>query len=338
MSVYNPFDFFLEPAAETFPFSYEDWQLHELQPFLPRRSRDAAARAVRDAHGRSARQAHHGHAGRGDAAAPERRSLLDPDGAGRPDARGDADACLRVVPRFGLAARAAAAASGHGGAIRVRLPHSAGRRREAGRRPRRDHGATSPISTRGAKCICPGAGWIGLDPTSGLLAGEGHIPLACTPEPASAAPISGAVDECKIDVRAHHVRCGASTNRRGSPSRTRMEQWNAIAAAGHAVDDELRRHDVRLTMGGEPTFVSAEDRDGAEWNTAALGPTKRLLAADLLWRAPGSLRSARASCTSARASGTPASSCRAGRLAATGAVTASRSGSDTALIADERRD
>ena len=43
----------------------------------------------------------------------------------------------------------------------------------------------------------PGAGWIGLDPTSGLLAGEGHIPLACSPEPATAAPITGAVDECE---------------------------------------------------------------------------------------------------------------------------------------------
>jgi uncharacterized protein (DUF2126 family) len=61
-------------------------------------------------------------------------------------------------------------------------------------------------------------------------------------------------------------------------------QWDMITAAGHGVDDELRRLDVRLTMGGEPTFVGIDDRDAAEWNTAALGPAKRLRATDLLWR------------------------------------------------------
>jgi uncharacterized protein (DUF2126 family) len=57
-----------------------------------------------------------------------------------------------------------------------------------------------------------------------------------------------------------------------------------IAKLGHQVDADLKKHDCRLTMGGEPTFVSISDRDAAEWNTVALGPLKRKLADDLMRR------------------------------------------------------
>jgi len=144
-----------------------------------------------------------------------------------------------------------------------------------------------------AEVYVPGAGWIGLDPTSGLFAGEGHIPLACTPDPVSAAPITGATDECDVTFYFHNRVKRIHEDPRVTKPYT-DEQWQAIEALGHAVDEELRDHDVRLTMGGEPTFVSIDDMDGAEWNIAALGPTKKGLAEDLLLRlkrrfAPGGM-------------------------------------------------
>ncbi|TWT40801.1 transglutaminase family protein [Botrimarina hoheduenensis] len=129
----------------------------------------------------------------------------------------------------------------------------------------------------------PGAGWVGLDPTSGLFAGEGHIPLACTPQPTSAAPITGGHEPCEVEfdfsmsvVRVHE-----------DPRVTKPyteEQWQQIDATGRLVDEHLVRGDVRLTMGGEPTFVSIDDMDGEEWQTAAVGPNKRRLAGSLLQR------------------------------------------------------
>ncbi len=144
-----------------------------------------------------------------------------------------------------------------------------------------------------AEVYLPGAGWIGLDPTSGLFAGEGHIPLAATPSPQSAAPVSGMHDEAEV-VFSHHMKVARILE---SPRVTlpyTEEQWQAIAKAGHEVDRRLREGDVRLTMGGEPTFVSIDDVDGAEWTTEAVGPDKRRYAETLIRRlrdrfAPGGL-------------------------------------------------
>ena len=61
-------------------------------------------------------------------------------------------------------------------------------------------------------------------------------------------------------------------------------QWDAINVLGRKIDERLRAGDVRLTMGGEPTFISIDDMDGPEWNTAAVGPTKRKLADQLIKR------------------------------------------------------
>ena len=134
-----------------------------------------------------------------------------------------------------------------------------------------------------AEVFLPGAGWVGLDPTSGLFAGEGHIPLACTPSPISAAPITGASDKAKVSFYFHN-----EVNRIHEDPRVTLpyseQQWSEIKSLGEKVDVELVKNDVRLTMGGEPTFVSIDDMESAQWNTAALGEHKRERAGDLLLR------------------------------------------------------
>ncbi len=131
-----------------------------------------------------------------------------------------------------------------------------------------------------AEVFIPGAGWVGLDPTSGLLAAEGHIPLACTPDPASAAPVTGATDVCEIEFEFDN----SVTRIHEDPRVTKPyseQQWQAIDALGKDIDQQFQQDDVRLTMGGEPTFVSVDDMEGEEWNTGADGEHKRKLAQQL---------------------------------------------------------
>ena len=171
----------------------------------------------------------------------------------------------------------------------------------------------------------PGAGWIGLDPTSGLYAGEGHIPLACSPEPSSAAPISGEIDPCETTFE-HRM----SVRRIWEAPRVTLPysdaQWAAIDALGSRVDADLVRQDVRLTQGGEPTFVSIDDREGGEWNTEAMGPTKRILSVELMAAPSAEVRPGR---PAALRPGQVVSGRAAAALVAqplSGARTASRSG------------
>lgn len=129
----------------------------------------------------------------------------------------------------------------------------------------------------------PGAGWIGFDPTSGLMAGEGHLPLAATPDPVSAAPIDGAVEVAEVTFDyAMQVSRIVETPRVTKPYDD--DQWTKINELGEQIDQELFAGDVRLTMGGEPTFVSIDDYEGEEWNGAAVGPTKKALGTQLIKR------------------------------------------------------
>ncbi len=279
MSVLNPFDFFLEPSAEQFPFSYEPELAAELAPFMAKceltplferyvadvpRTKKHTNDFLVELNQRLQKDISYLIRMEPGVQSPE-ETLTKASGS----CRDSAWLMVQVLRHLGLAARFV---SGYLIQLKSDIKSLDG-----------PSGTEIDFTDLHAWCevFLPGAGWIGLDPTSGLLAGEGHIPLACSPEPSSAAPVSGAIDECETEFE-HHM----EVTRVWEAPRVTLpytdDQWSDIEALGHQVDADLLAGDVRLTQGGEPTFVSVDDRDGAEWNTEAMGPTKRLLSADLM--------------------------------------------------------
>ena len=291
MSVTNPFDFFVEENVERFPFDYEPTLKKDLAPFLEAEPLTPTLREFVDSQRRHnvrtidflvelnqalARKIRYIIRLEPGVQTPEQTLML-----GSGSCRDSGWLLVQVLRGLGLAARFAS-----GYLIQLTADEKA---------LDGPSGTTADFTDlhAWAEVYVPGAGWIGLDPTSGLLAGEGHLPLVCTPDPASAAPVSGSTDDCEVEFE-HHMSVARVLE---SPRVTKPyteEQWQQIDALGRRIDVDLFQRDVRLTMGGEPTFVSIDDRDGAEWNTAAIGPNKRKLAGTLIKRlarsfAPGAL-------------------------------------------------
>lgn len=289
LTVINPFDFFLEDSAEHWPFAYAPEAARDLRPYLellPNCPRlDAWVAQL----------------------APERQRTVDllvalnrrlwreiryiirlEPGVQTPDetlekasgsCRDSAWLLVQVLRRLGIAARFC---SGYLIQLAADQPPLEG---PAG--PDRD------FTDLHAWCeaYLPGAGWIGLDPTSGLLTGEGHIPLAATADPQTAAPVSGAYaftprdaeDRCACDFQVEMRVERIHEDPRVTKPYTEAQRA-AIARLGAEIDARLQADDVRLVTGGEPTFVSIDDFDSAEWNTAALGAHKRERANELVRR------------------------------------------------------
>ncbi len=281
MAVINPFDFFVEPFAETFPFAYPAEFAEELAPYLDAEPAGPRLSAFLASIPRDHKNTVDFLVGLNQRLQREIRYLVRMEtGVQTPEqtlaenagsCRDSAWLLVQILRHLGLAARFV---SGYLIQLRPDVPPLDG-----------PVGAAQDFTDlhAWAEVYVPGAGWIGLDATSGLLCAEGHLPLAATPHFRAAGPISGSVEPSQVTLS-----FDMTVTRIAEKPRVTYpfsdEAWAALDALGEKVDRDLASNDVRLTMGGEPTFVSIDDYQSAEWNTAALGPMAARRQADLAQR------------------------------------------------------
>ncbi|AOP33606.1 IMP dehydrogenase [Leptospira tipperaryensis] len=285
MKVINPFDFFVEAYAEDYPFEYEEILKLELAPYLTPSENGTLLQSYLKAL-------------RADGITEKKRIIdfivelnrrissdigyiirLEPGVQTCEDSlqkrtgscRDSSFLLVQILRHFGLAARFVS-----GYLIQLKADQTP---LEGPKGPEKDFTDLHAW----AEVFLPGAGWVGMDPTSGLLTGEGHIPLAATPEPMSAAPIFGYADpaETTFGFRMEVERILES------PRVTlpyAESKWTDILRRGKALDHKIRDLGLEISIGGEPTFISDKDREGAEWNHEALGEEKFKLSKELMYR------------------------------------------------------
>jgi uncharacterized protein (DUF2126 family)/transglutaminase-like putative cysteine protease len=283
----NPLDFFIEEYAERYPFDYEETLAADLAPYLRPVDDSTATEQWREALPPLPEDGVPTVPFLSDLNAAVHRDVaydvrMEP-GVQTPDetlarrigsCRDSAWLLVSLLRQYGLAARFVS-----GYLVQLTTDPYVTEHLDGPAGPSRDFTDLHAW----AEVYVPGAGWVGLDPTSSLFAGEGHIPLSATPHPSSAAPIEGATEPVEVTFSfANEVRRIHEDPRVTRPYTD--EQWARIDALGEAVDARLEEGDVRLTMGGEPTFVARDDMTSAEWNTDADGPGKRALATVLAER------------------------------------------------------